>query len=207
MADRHDAAFTSPEPTSQPRPLDPCSDPTARRWLDLRRARTGARPSVRREGSTVLGRPRQGPPYLDGSPGSTSSNMSGTARREIGEAMAHRPGRARLMSPSPPTPAFAAVKLGTVPLAPAERRGTSNRFFLLLRRPSEAIESAMKIAKQVQAIRGFPQSAYKDHRPAPAAITARPSAPMSIHSSRNEKFFPSARFMYAVSFGRGRPQR
>src|SRR5208282_3341556 len=73
--------------------------------------------------------------------------------------------------------------------------GDLDRFFFCSG-GSEAIESAMKIAKQVQAMRGFPKR-YK--------IIARRGGyhgatfgAMSITSSRSEKYFGP--FMYGVSF-------
>src|SRR5499426_2513451 len=158
------------------------------RWLDLAE-RDGLRVLVRGEGST-LGDAR-GKAYLDGLAGLYLVNV-GHGRREIGEAMAEQATQLAYTSSASYTN-LAAVQLGEVlaGLTP----GDLDRFFFCSG-GSEAIESAMKIAKQVQAMRGFPKR-YK--------IIARRGGyhgatfgAMSITSSRNEKFFGP--FMYGVSF-------
>src|SRR5258708_5672560 len=158
------------------------------RWLDLAE-RDGLRVMVRGEGCQLSD--AQGRSYLDGLAGLYVVNV-GHGRREIGEAMAKQAGELAYVSSASYTN-LAAVKLGEVlaELTP----GDLNRFFFCSG-GSEAIESAMKIAKQVQAMRGFPKR-YK--------IIARRGGyhgatfgAMSITSSRNEKFFGP--FMYGVSF-------
>jgi adenosylmethionine-8-amino-7-oxononanoate aminotransferase len=158
------------------------------RWLDLAE-RDGLRVMVRGEGCQLFD--AQGRSYLDGLAGLYVVNV-GHGRREIGEAMAKQAGELAYVSSASYTN-LAAVKLGEVlaELTP----GDLNRFFFCSG-GSEAIESAMKIAKQVQAMRGFPKR-YK--------IIARRGGyhgatfgAMSITSSRNEKFFGP--FMYGVSF-------
>ena len=158
------------------------------RWLDLAQ-RDGLRVMVRGEGCQLFD--AQGRSFLDGLAGLYVVNV-GHGRREIGEAMAKQAGELAYVSSASYTN-LAAVKLGEVlaELTP----GDLNRFFFCSG-GSEAIESAMKIAKQVQAMRGFPKR-YK--------IIARRGGyhgatfgAMSITSSRNEKFFGP--FMYGVSF-------
>src|SRR5262249_12171930 len=73
--------------------------------------------------------------------------------------------------------------------------GELDRFFFCSG-GSEAIESALKIAKQVQAMRGFPKR-YKVIARRGGYHGATLGA-MSITSSRNEKYFGP--FMYGVSF-------
>jgi adenosylmethionine-8-amino-7-oxononanoate aminotransferase len=158
------------------------------RWVDLAE-RDGLRVMVRGEGCQLFD--AQGRSYLDGLAGLYVVNV-GHGRREIGEAMAKQAGELAYVSSATYTN-LTAVKLGEVlaGLTP----GDLNRFFFCSG-GSEAIESAMKIAKQVQAMRGFPKR-YK--------IIARRGGyhgatfgAMSITSSRNEKFFGP--FMYGVSF-------
>src|SRR5882724_7523800 len=158
------------------------------RWLDLAE-RDGLRVMVRGEGCQLFD--AQGRSYIDGLAGLYVVNV-GHGRREIGEAMAKQAGELAYVSSATYTN-LAAVQLGEVlaRLTP----GDLNRFFFCSG-GSEAIESAMKIAKQVQAMRGFPKR-YK--------IIARRGGyhgatfgAMSITSSRNEKFFGP--FMYGVSF-------
>src|SRR5256885_3011056 len=158
------------------------------RWLDLAE-RDGLHVIVRGEGSTLYD--AHGRAFLDGISGLYVVTV-GPGRKEIGEAMAKQAGELAYVSSSSYTNA-AAVQLGEVlaGLTP----GDLNRFFLCSG-GSEAIESAMKIAKQVQAMRGFPKR-YK--------IIARRGGyhgatfgAMSITSTRNEKYFGP--FMYGVSF-------
>jgi adenosylmethionine-8-amino-7-oxononanoate aminotransferase len=73
--------------------------------------------------------------------------------------------------------------------------GDLDRFFFCSG-GSEAIESALKIAKQVQAMRGFPKR-YKVIARRGGYHGATLGA-MSITSSRNEKYFGP--FMYGVGF-------
>src|ERR1700758_2960568 len=133
----------------------------------------------------------QGRSYLDGLSGLYVVNV-GHGRAEIGEAMARQARELAYVSAASYTN-LAAVQLGEVlaQLTP----GDLDRFFFFSG-GSEAIESAMKIAKQVQAMRGFPKR-YK--------IIARRGGyhgatfgAISITSARSEKFFGP--FMYGVSF-------
>ena len=158
------------------------------RWLDLAE-RDGLRVLVRGEGSTLWD--ARGKAYLDGLAGLYVVN-AGHGRREIGEAMAEQATQLAYTSSASYTN-LAAVKLADVlaGLTP----GDLNRFFLCSG-GSEAIESAMKIAKQVQAMRGFPKR-YKIIARRGGYHGATMGA-MSITSSRNEKFFGP--FMYGVSF-------
>ena len=158
------------------------------RWLDLAE-HDGLRVMVRGEGCRLFD--AHGRSYLDGLAGLYVVNV-GHGRREIGEAMAKQASELAYVSSASYTN-LAAVKLGDVlaGLTP----GDLNRFFFCSG-GSEAIESAMKIAKQVQAMRGFSKR-YK--------IIARRGGyhgatfgAMSITSSRNEKYFGP--FMYGVSF-------
>jgi adenosylmethionine-8-amino-7-oxononanoate aminotransferase len=158
------------------------------RWLDLAE-RDGLRVLVRGEGSTLWD--ARGKAYLDGLAGLYLVNV-GHGRREIGDAMAEQATQLAYASSASYTN-LAAVKLTDVlaGLTP----GDLNRFFLCSG-GSEAIESAMKIAKQVQAMRGFPKR-YKIIARRGGYHGATMGA-MSITSSRNEKFFGP--FMYGVSF-------
>ena len=158
------------------------------RWLDLAE-RDGLRVMVRGEGCRLYD--AQGRSYLDGLSGLYVVNV-GHGRAEIAEAMAKQARELAYVSSASYTN-LAAVQLGDVlsRLTP----GDLDRFFFCSG-GSEAIESAMKIAKQVQAMRGFPKR-YK--------IIARRGGyhgatfgAMSITSSRNERFFGP--FMYGVSF-------
>jgi len=158
------------------------------RWLDLAE-RDGLRVMVRGEGCRLYD--AQGRSYIDGLSGLYVVNV-GHGRAEIGEAMAKQACQLAYVSAASYTN-LAAVQLGDVlaGLTP----GDLDRFFFCSG-GSEAIESAMKIAKQVQAMRGFPKR-YK--------IIARRGGyhgatfgAMSITSSRSEKFFGP--FMYGVSF-------
>jgi adenosylmethionine-8-amino-7-oxononanoate aminotransferase len=158
------------------------------RWLDLAE-RDGLHVIVRGEGSTLYD--AHGRAFLDGLSGLYVVNV-GHGRKEIGEAMAKQAGELAYVSSSSYTNA-AAVQLGEVlaGLTP----GDLNRFFFCSG-GSEAVESAMKIAKQVQAMRGFPKR-YKIIARRGGYHGATMGA-MSITSSRNEKFFGP--FMYGVSF-------
>src|SRR5215468_4523810 len=158
------------------------------RWLDLAE-RDGLRVMVRGEGCRLFD--ARGTAYLDGLAGLYLVNV-GHGRREIGEAMAEQATQLAYASSASYTN-LAAVKLADVlaGLTP----GDLNRFFLCSG-GSEAIESAMKIAKQVQAMRGFPKR-YKIIARRGGYHGATMGA-MSITSSRNEKFFGP--FMYGVSF-------
>jgi adenosylmethionine-8-amino-7-oxononanoate aminotransferase len=123
-----------------------------------------------------------GKEFIDGIAGLWVVN-AGHGRREIGDAMAEQAGRLAYVSASSYTtvPATALAE-GIANLLP----GDLNRLFFCSG-GSEAVESAIKIAKQVQAMRGFPKR-YK--------IIARRGSyhgmtygAMSLTSSRNETYF------------------
>ncbi len=158
------------------------------RWLDLAE-RDHLRVIVRGDGCRLID--ARGRVYLDGLSGLYVVN-AGHGRREIGEAMARQAQEIAYVSSASYT-SLPAVQLGDVlaGLTP----GDLNRF-LFCSGGSEAIESAMKIAKQVQVMRGFPKR-YK--------VIARRGGyhgatfgAMSITSSRNETYFGP--FMHGVSF-------
>ena len=118
------------------------------RWLDLAE-RDGLRVMVRGEGCRLFD--ARGRSYLDGLAGLYVVNV-GHGRTEIAEAMAKQAGELAYVSAASYTN-LAAVQLADVlaGLTP----GDLDRFFFCSG-GSEAIESALKIAKQVQAMRGFP---------------------------------------------------
>ena len=118
------------------------------RWLDLAE-RDGLRVMVRGEGCRLYD--AQGRSYIDGLSGLYVVNV-GHGRTEIGEAMAKPGGELAYVSAASYTN-LAAVQLADVlaGLTP----GDLDRFFFCSG-GSEAIESAMKIAKRGQAMRGFP---------------------------------------------------
>ncbi|HZU89335.1 MAG TPA: aspartate aminotransferase family protein [Stellaceae bacterium] len=158
------------------------------RWLDLAE-RDGLRVMVRGEGCRLFD--ARGHSYLDGLSGLYVVNV-GHGRAEIGEAMAKQARELAYVSAASYTN-LAAVELADVlaGLTP----GDLDRFFFCSG-GSEAVESALKIAKQVQAMRGFPRR-YK--------VIARKGGyhgatfgAMSISSARNERYFGP--FMYGVSF-------
>jgi adenosylmethionine-8-amino-7-oxononanoate aminotransferase len=158
------------------------------RWLDLAE-RDGLRVLVRGDGCRLWD--ARGRVYLDSLAGLYVVNV-GHGRKEIGDAMARQAGELAYVSAASYT-SLPAVQLGEVlaGLTP----GDLNRFFFCSG-GSEAVETAMKIAKQIQAMRGFPKR-YK--------IIARVGGyhgatfgAMSITSSRNETFFGP--FMHGVSF-------
>jgi adenosylmethionine-8-amino-7-oxononanoate aminotransferase len=158
------------------------------RWLDLAE-RDGLRVIARGEGSTLIDvHDRK---FLDGLSGLFVVNV-GHGRREIGEAMARQAAELAYVSSATYT-SLPAIQLGDK-LA-AITPGDLNRFFFCSG-GSEAVESALKIAKQVQVLRGFPKR-YK--------IIARRGSyhgatfgAMSVSSGRNEKYFGP--FMQGVSF-------
>jgi adenosylmethionine-8-amino-7-oxononanoate aminotransferase len=158
------------------------------RWLDLAE-RDGLRVLVRGDGCRVWD--ARGREYFDSLAGLYVVNV-GHGRKEIGDAMARQAQELAYVSAASYT-SLPAVQLGDVlaGLTP----GDLNRFFFCSG-GSEAIETAMKIAKQIQAMRGFPKR-YK--------IIARLGGyhgatfgALSITSSRNETYFGP--FMHGVSF-------
>jgi adenosylmethionine-8-amino-7-oxononanoate aminotransferase len=142
----------------------------------------------RGEGSTLWD--VRGREYLDGIAGLWVVN-AGHGRAEIGEAMARQASRlayASAMSFTTSPAVQLADLLGDITPGDLERVYFASG-------GSEAVETAIKIAKQVQAMRGFPRR-YK-------VIARRGSyhgmtmGAMSLTSSRNEAYFGP--FMYGVS--------
>ena len=133
----------------------------------------------------------EGREYLDGISGLWVVN-AGHGRTEIAEAMGKQASRLAYVSSASFTTGPAAQLADTLAdLTP----GDLNRFFFCAG-GSEAVESALKIAKQVQAMRGFPRR-YK--------IIARRGSyhgmthgAMSLTAMRNEAWFGP--FMYGVSY-------
>ncbi len=158
------------------------------RWLDLAE-RDGLRVIVRGEGSKLID--AHGRAYLDGLSGLYLVNV-GHGRAEIADAMARQARELAYVSSASftnlPAVQLADTLAGMTP-------GDLNRVFFCSG-GSEAVESAMKIAKQLQALRGFPKR-YK--------VIARLGGyhgstfgAMSITSARNETYFGP--FMPGVSF-------
>ncbi|MDE5466255.1 aspartate aminotransferase family protein [Bradyrhizobium sp. CSS354] len=158
------------------------------RWLDLAEG-DGLHVIVRGEGSTLYD--AHGRTFIDGLAGLFLVNV-GHGRKEIGEAMAKQAAEIAYVSAASYT-SLPAVQLAEVlaQLTP----GDLNRFFFCSG-GSEAVESAIKIVKQVQVMRGFPKR-YKIIARRGGYHGATMGA-MSITSSREEKFFGP--FMYGVSF-------
>jgi adenosylmethionine-8-amino-7-oxononanoate aminotransferase len=158
------------------------------RWLDLAE-RDGLRVIVRGEGCRLID--AQGRTYLDGISGLYLVNV-GHGRAEIGEAMARQARELAYVSAatytSLPAVQLADVLAGMTP-------GDLNRFFFCSG-GSEAVESAMKIAKQIQVMRGFPKR-YKVIARLGGYHGATFGA-MSITSARNEAYYGP--FMPGVSF-------
>jgi len=127
--------------------------------------------------------------YLDGISGLWVVN-AGHGRAEIGEAMAEQAAKLAYVSSASYTTVPAVQLANTLAsITP----GDLNRIYFCSG-GSEAVESAVKIAKQVQAMRGFPKR-YK--------IIARRGSyhgmtmgALSLTASRNEVFFGP--FMYGV---------
>ncbi len=149
----------------------------------------GLRVFDRGEGSTLWD--IEGREYLDGIAGLWVVN-AGHGRAEIGEAMGKQAARLAYVSAASFTTGPAALLAERLAeLTP----GDLNRFFFCAG-GSEAVESAIKIAKQVQAMRGFPRR-YK-------FIARRGSyhgmthGAMSLTAMRNENWFGP--FMYGVSY-------
>ena len=156
-------------------------------WEELTE-QEGMRVFARGEGSTLWD--VRGRAYLDGLSGLFVVN-AGHGRREIGEVMAEQAGRVAYTAAS----TFSndqAVRLASKlsDITP----GDLSRVFLVSG-GSEAVETAIKIARQAQAMRGFPRR-YK--------IIARRGSyhgmthgAMSLTASRVEKYHGP--FMYGVS--------
>jgi adenosylmethionine-8-amino-7-oxononanoate aminotransferase len=156
-------------------------------WMDVAE-KDGLRVFDRGQGSTVWD--IRGREYLDGISGLWVVN-AGHGRAEIGEAMGSQAGRLGYVSSASFTTAPAAQLAHMLAqLTP----GDLNRFYFCSG-GSEAVETALKIAKQVQAMRGFPRR-YK-------VIARRGSyhgmtmGAMSLTAIRNEAYFGP--FMYGVS--------
>jgi adenosylmethionine-8-amino-7-oxononanoate aminotransferase len=147
----------------------------------------GLRVFERGEGSTLYD--IHGNAYLDGIAGLWVVN-AGHGRKEIGEAMAEQAAKIAYVSSASyttvPAVQLANVLAGITP-------GDLNRIFFCSG-GSEAVESALKIAKQIQAMRGFPRR-YK-------VIGRRGSyhgatfGAMSLTAERKEEYFGP--FMYGV---------
>src|SRR4051794_4440562 len=155
-------------------------------WIEVAE-KNGMHVFDRGEGSTIYD--VEGKAYLDGIAGLWVVN-AGHGRTEIGEAMGKQAGRLAYAS---------SMNFTTVPAVQlaemiAERTpGDLNRVFFATG-GSDAVESAIKIAKQVQGMRGFPKR-YK--------IIARRGSyhgmtygAMSLTSAHNEQYFGP--FMYGV---------
>ena len=151
-----------------------------------------------REGLKVFSKARgsklydvRGREFIDGMAGLMVVNV-GHGRREIGEAMAKQAGEIAYAASSNYT------TLPTVQLSETLARiapGDLSRAFFCSG-GSEAVETALKIAKQAQALRGFPRR-YK--------IIARRGSyhgmtfgAMSLTAGRQEEYFGP--FMYGVSY-------
>jgi len=150
-----------------------------------------------REGMKIFARAKnttlydvRGREYLDGLAGLMVVNV-GHGRREIGEAMGYQAGEIAYAASSNYT------TIPTVKLSETLARitpGDLDRVFFCSG-GSEAVETALKIAKQAQALRGFPRR-YK-------VIARRGSyhgmtmGALSLTAGRNEEFFGP--FMYGVS--------
>jgi len=156
-------------------------------WADVA-GNDGMRVFARGQGSTLWD--FHGHQYLDGISGLWVVN-AGHGRAEIGEAMAEQAKKLAYVSPeaytSEPT-VHLAHKLAEI------TPGDLSRVYFCSG-GSEAVETAIKIAKQVQAMRGFPRR-YK-------VIARRGSyhgmthGAMSLTATRNETYFGP--FMYGVS--------
>ncbi len=155
-------------------------------WMEVAQ-KEGLRVFDRGEGSTIWD--VRGRAYLDGISGLWVVN-AGHGRTEIAEAMGAQAARLGYVSSATFTTAPAArLAHMLADLTP----GDLNRFYFCSG-GSEAVETALKIAKQVQAMRGFPRR-YK-------VIARRGSyhgmtmGAMSLTAIRNEAYFGP--FMYGV---------
>ncbi len=157
-------------------------------WVDLAE-RDGLHVIVRGDGCRLID--ARGRTYLDGLAGLYVVNV-GHGRAEIGEAMARQARDLAYVSSatftSLPAVQLAEVLAGITP-------GDLNRFFFCSG-GSEAVESAMKIAKQIQVMRGFPKRSKVIARL--GGYHGATFGAMSITAARNEKYFGP--FMPGVSF-------
>ena len=157
-------------------------------WVDIAE-KDGLRVFDRGEGIYLYD--VHGREYIDGISGLWVVN-AGHGRKEIGEAMAEQASRLAYASAA----SYTTVPATKLAAKIAEHTpGDLNRVFFSSG-GSEAVESAIKIAKQVQAMRGFPRR-YK--------IIARRGSyhgmthgAMSLTASRSEAYFGP--FMYGVSY-------
>ncbi|HEV2527344.1 MAG TPA: aspartate aminotransferase family protein [Thermomicrobiales bacterium] len=156
-------------------------------WAELAE-RQGLRVFERGEGTRLWD--STGREYFDGISGLWVVN-AGHGRTEIGEAMGRQAGKLAYVSAASVTNGPAVELAHTIAsLTP----GDLNRVFFSSG-GSEAVETALKIAKQIQAMRGFPRR-YK-------VIARRGSyhgmthGAMSLTAQRNETYFGP--FMYGVS--------
>lgn len=157
-------------------------------WEELTE-REGLKVFTHAKGSTLYD--VRGREYIDGLAGLMVVNV-GHGRREIGEAMAEQAGQIAYAASSNYT------TIPTVKLAETLARitpGDLSRVFFCSG-GSEAIESALKIAKQAQALRGFPKR-YKfiARRGSYHGMTL---GAMSLTAGRQEEYFGP--FMYGVSY-------
>jgi adenosylmethionine-8-amino-7-oxononanoate aminotransferase len=156
-------------------------------WIEIA-DEDGLRVFERGQGSTLWD--VRGREYIDGISGLWVVN-AGHGRAEIGEAMAKQASRLAYAS----SISFTTVPATQLAATLAEMMpGDLSRVFYCSG-GSEAVETALKIAKQVQAMRGFPRR-YK--------IIARRGSyhgmtmgAMSLTATRNENWFGP--FMYGVS--------
>jgi len=157
-------------------------------WVDLAE-RDGLHVIVRGDGCRLID--ARGRTYLDGLAGLYVVNV-GHGRAEIGEVMARQARDLAYVSSatytSLPAVQLAEVLAGITP-------GDLNRFFFCSG-GSEAVESAMKIAKQIQVMRGFPKRSKVIARL--GGYHGATFGAMSITAARSEKFFGP--FMPGVSF-------
>jgi adenosylmethionine-8-amino-7-oxononanoate aminotransferase len=158
------------------------------RWLDLAE-RDGLRVIARGAGCTIVDIHDR--TYLDGLSGLYVVNV-GHGRAEIGEAMAQQARELAYVSSASYTNVPAVALADRVAdLTP----GDLNRIFFCSG-GSEAVETAIKIAKQVQVMRGFPRR-YRIIARSGGYHGATYGA-MSLNSSRNEQTFGP--FVPGVSF-------
>ncbi|HRA48308.1 MAG TPA: aspartate aminotransferase family protein [Thermomicrobiales bacterium] len=156
-------------------------------WVDIA-AKDGLRIMVKGDGSKLWD--IHGREYIDVISGLWLVN-AGHGRKEIGAAMGEQAGELAYVSSMNFTTAPA---VETAERLAALTPGDLNRVFFVSG-GSEAVETALKIAKQVQAMRGFPRR-YK-------VIARRGSyhgmthGAMSLTATRNENHFGP--FMYGVS--------
>jgi len=173
---------------SSSEPQSTISGSMAGTWIGRNSPNEGLKVFARAKDSTLFD--VRGREYLDGLSGLMVVNV-GHGRREIGEAMATQAGEIAYAASSNYT------TIPTVQLAETLAQitpGDLSRVFFCSG-GSEAVETALKIAKQAQALRGFPKR-YK--------IIARRGSyhgmtlgAMSLTAGRQEEYYGP--FMYGVS--------